>query len=546
MQIFKKTLHTYLFVLIASYANYCDGQQNILQKVIYDQQLLGITSNFMIPNHNEAIIFGNGPMLSTFPNPLIGDGVIVKVDSSLNLKWKKTLGKSPQFYDAASSLDSSFAVIGNFTNNQNNINSAFCVKYKPNGDTAWSRTLALANTSLVPTSIASTNDSGFVISGLNAVTPYNNAFVIKINKHGALNWFKLILGISANDNIMTHAIKQTPDSGYVLIGGYASINGAFILKMNKVGNILWSKKINGINANYNTGMDLITEGKNLICAFDVGSPTLIRTDSVGNVISSNSFKELPSTYHHSKYFKLKNSKNNGFLVLVNNKSPLSIHTNYNTLNWLLETDLNFQIKSIHYHPMRSIDIVTLPNKSYIFSGNGPIHELAVKTQSVTCPQIGLIKSDSLQLTNYCFGRSFVNAQDSIPVISTINTSFTSTLGGILAANLVSTGTISLSTSNECVYHYVTGGLAENKSARIKVFPNPANNKINIETEDFLLNKKINVLLMDVTGKTVFNQILLIISETTEINCHNIPNGIYILKVGEEGTDIQASKIMITH
>ena len=321
MQILKKTLHFYLFVLIVSYGQYCSGQQNILQKVIYDQQLSGITSNFIIPNHNEAIIFGNGPLLSNFPNTLIGDGIIVKVDSSLNLIWKKTLGNSPKFYDAASSPDSSFAVIGNFMNGQNNINSSFCIKYKPNGDTAWCRKLARGNTSIVPTSIASTNDSGFVICGLNAVTPYNNAFVIKINKRGTLNWFKLILGISANDNILTHAVKQTSDSGYVIIGGYASINGAFLIKFNKTGNMLWSKKINGINANLNTGMDLITEGKNLICAFDVGSPTLVRTDSIGNVISSNSFKLLPSSYDNTKYFKLKNTKNNGFLVLVNNKSP---------------------------------------------------------------------------------------------------------------------------------------------------------------------------------------------------------------------------------
>jgi hypothetical protein len=72
---------------------------------------------------------------------------------------------------------------------------------------------------------------------------------------------------------------------------------------------------------------------------------------------------------------------------------------------------------------------------------------------------------------------------------------------------------------------------------INVYPNPANDVINIE-----YNKKINrVNILDINGKLLLSQ-----NKTTEINTSKIPNGYYVLKLLTDDGNIKFSKLLIQH
>ena len=72
---------------------------------------------------------------------------------------------------------------------------------------------------------------------------------------------------------------------------------------------------------------------------------------------------------------------------------------------------------------------------------------------------------------------------------------------------------------------------------IKIYPNPAKDKLFIECENF---KSISIKIYDILGKEVLTQISDI---NTEINLSHLPQGIYTVFVFSDGKEIENSKIV---
>jgi hypothetical protein len=68
------------------------------------------------------------------------------------------------------------------------------------------------------------------------------------------------------------------------------------------------------------------------------------------------------------------------------------------------------------------------------------------------------------------------------------------------------------------------GIAENSSQNIHIYPNPANNLVNVESQHLI--KRIN--LMDITGRTVMQK--QINSKKSHININALPEGYYFLNI----------------
>jgi hypothetical protein len=147
--------------------------------------------------------------------------------------------------------------------------------------------------------LSSASDSGYVLVG--HTKSYGNGaydgYVIKVNKKGNLLWSKAIGG-SGND--VFYSIKRTSDNGFIICGqtkSYGNTAGdAWLVKMDVSGNVEWSKKYGDGNINGEVSYDVtqLSDGGYALCGahmFSAGVTQgfVVRTDNQGNVMWSKQY-----------------------------------------------------------------------------------------------------------------------------------------------------------------------------------------------------------------------------------------------------------------
>ena len=118
------------------------------------------------------------------------------------------------------------------------------------------------------------------------------------------------------------------------------------------------------------------------------------------------------------------------------------------------------------------------------------------------------------------------------IISGIPTETETSNFTLKATNNVGSGTKELS-----IFIDEETGISMLQMAEVKIFPNPANDKLIIECENIKQN---NVILYDMTGKEVLNQN---IHGRTEININNLQKGIYIVSIVSENEAVGNFKMV---
>jgi hypothetical protein len=73
----------------------------------------------------------------------------------------------------------------------------------------------------------------------------------------------------------------------------------------------------------------------------------------------------------------------------------------------------------------------------------------------------------------------------------------------------------------------TTGINDIKNSKIKIYPNPTNNIINIERLN--KNENNNIQIFDMQGKLVITKIF---TEKVMIDLSELDNGVYVIKIGE--------------
>ena len=123
------------------------------------------------------------------------------------------------------------------------------------GQTSWSEYFT-GNKSESSRMIETTSDGGYITVGY--TTSYGNGgadfYVIKINKYGYTEWKKTYGG--AGDDI-AYSVFETNGGNFIVSGSSNSFGGgdedAYVIKLDKYGNIIWSKSYGG------NGSDMIRE-----------------------------------------------------------------------------------------------------------------------------------------------------------------------------------------------------------------------------------------------------------------------------------------------
>lgn len=131
------------------------------------------------------------------------------------------------------------------------------------------------------------------------------------------NWFKLVFDYKGNGGI-GKSIQQTPDSGYIVLGQYSATTMCFfVLKINKSGDTIWTKKIEGSGDNEPWSMQKTDDGCYIICGTNTlngnNNLFLIKIDLSGNIKWQKSPCN-PSSINSSYGFFAQQTFDGGYIV----------------------------------------------------------------------------------------------------------------------------------------------------------------------------------------------------------------------------------------
>ncbi|MEO6695656.1 MAG: T9SS type A sorting domain-containing protein [Ignavibacteria bacterium] len=195
----------------------------------------GYFSDLVVSNDNEFVLCGNYSDSS-----FISDKVfLLKTDASGNQLWFRD--NDSLRYNYAESITKSYDgefIIGGSTSR------SILMKFDVNGLFLWKKTFDSLHYGEC-NSLINTNDGGFAFTGTWDSLSNSNYFVrlYKLDFNGDEEWRK---SYGFNDNDHGYTIRQTKDSGFVIIGIRDNFNGGdiYIIKTDKSG---YANPVVGIN-----------------------------------------------------------------------------------------------------------------------------------------------------------------------------------------------------------------------------------------------------------------------------------------------------------
>ncbi|MCS3870800.1 hypothetical protein J3D55_003716 [Chryseobacterium ginsenosidimutans] len=243
-----------------------------------------------------------------------GDYWVVKLDSSGNIQWQKSLGGSD--YDYAYSIqqtsDGGYIVAGQTYSNNGDVTGYhgsvyadfWVVKLDINGNIQWQKAIG-GNGQDAAYSIQQTSDGGYIVAGESSSTDgdaighlsYNNTdlWIVKINSTGSIQWQKSFGGY--NTEIALDA-KQTSDGGYIVAGATASNSGDitqnygeydyWVLKLDNAGNLQWQKTFGGSGTDNAQSVIQTSDGGYMVAGFSRSGNWLVH-DHYGDLYTNDAW-----------------------------------------------------------------------------------------------------------------------------------------------------------------------------------------------------------------------------------------------------------------
>jgi uncharacterized delta-60 repeat protein len=222
------------------------------------------------------------------------DFYVVKLDSSGNVVWTKTIGGSGN--DFASSIiqssDGGYVIAGN-THSFGAIGADFyVVKLDSSGNVVWTKTIGVnggVTYDDIANSIIQSSDGGYVVAGwIYNIGSIHDIYVMKLDSGGNVQWTKTI---NWGGWDQAWSIIQSSDGGYVVAGWSDSfgIRDFYVVKLDSSGNVVWTKRIGGSGQDYAYSIIQSSDGGYAIVgytqSFGAGGRDMyvVKLDSSGNV-----------------------------------------------------------------------------------------------------------------------------------------------------------------------------------------------------------------------------------------------------------------------
>jgi len=513
-----------LSFLILNLPALLNAQQQTFAKVIYYGSELG--GNSIVKTYdNYYLIAGVKDQ----------EALVLKMDSAGNIIWSKQIGNlnNEIFSSIIATRDSCFVLVGNIFNTADSTNDILCVKLNTDGDTLWTKEIDMGYNDYA-LSVQQTYDNGYILAGYASQdsTPLSMAVVVKLDAAGNLMWGRIFS--QGNYLNCAYSVKQTPDSGYVVIGYVYSLSiydqKTFLMKLTSTGNITWIKKHNISSYDQSSGFDVkvTTTGFVSYLLGDYYGTIIMKTDFSGNILWCKNYNVGGLIFFYSSSAPALHSTSDNGYVLASGNSFLKIDS---VGNPVLAQDffIGFTIAAVEAR-----------DKGFMILGNGP--KLVTKTSKRSLWEIGIIKTDSLGNTSDCVSGVYVTS-NTYP-IDMVSASFVSaTVGTMKLPHPVVVDAL-LYERNGCVD--VVGSIEEIKADgnAIIVNPNPTTGIFQIKAQPTGNAKLKGIDIYNTLGKKIFHSANPMALQS-QIDLSSQPDGIYFIQL-LLGDKISSERIIICH
>lgn len=169
---------------------------------------------------------------------------------------------------------------------------AYVIKLDSNGNVVWQNMYGGSGSDSA-NCIQQTSDGGYIVAGTSnsadfagGVLPNSTgAYVIKLDSKGNIVWQRIYEGLlDATSSTSANSIRQTRDGGYIVAGGIVVSDGheidVYVMKLDNLGNVEWQNNYGGAIAGYTADSIQQTSDGGYIVA---GVGVAIKLDNLGNV-----------------------------------------------------------------------------------------------------------------------------------------------------------------------------------------------------------------------------------------------------------------------
>jgi len=338
------------------------------------------------------------------------------------------------------------------------------------------------------------------------------------------------------------AIKALSDGGYILTGNYTKdcITGnirSFLMKIDSVGNVQWRRVYNDLSHLFD--IELTSDGGFVVIKKFYG-PHIVKLDSLGNILWS---KKINSDTINSAVSDLSYAGNNQFVgvtAYIKNGSisyptyglnVFKIDMNNQQVIWDKKHADFYSVQTISLH--RAAGIEVLPNGDII-----------VNTTVADVFQKGMIlklntQGNKLWSKTYNYGGYYGFDSQINDLIVADDGGFVG-VGYCMPVNSNMTSWIFKTDENGVIGWEASIPINANK---IKVWPNPAYDYINIEFKS-PIKGALDLTFYNSVGKMVKHYLLSKNQAQNRINISDLESGIYFCEITKNGKFIGVQKLVI--
>jgi hypothetical protein len=246
--------------------------------------------------------------------------VFIICSASGQASFQKTYGGSSTdiAYSVQQTSDGGYIVVGytfSFGDSSSNI---YLVKTNNTGDTLWTKAYGGQGNDYAY-AVEQTSDNGFIITG--STNSFGaggyDVFLLKINAVGDFLWSKTYGGISDEQ---AYAVQETSGGGYI-ISGYTQSFGAgntdaYVIRTNSLGDTLWTKTYGGAHDDDGLYIRQTFDNGFILCGYTQEvvagqrSIYLVKTNSAGDTLWTKAYGGADEDFGVS----VKQTPDSGFII----------------------------------------------------------------------------------------------------------------------------------------------------------------------------------------------------------------------------------------
>ena len=448
------------------------------------------------------------------------DVYLIRLDSAGNQMWAKSCGGTG--WESGSSVkqttDGGF-IIGGW-----GYGGFYLFKADNNGNHIWSKVFGRPWEDY-GTSVKQTTDGGYIFTGgtRNSDAYNDDIYLIKTDSIGNVVWRK-IYGGSYHE--YGDCVIQASDGGYAIIG-YSSSFGigsgdVYLIKTDGNGNISWSKTYGGIGQDRGESILQTSDGGYIIAGYTMdnvgtGGPYhvyLIKTDSIGNLMWSKTYRGTGSEYGYS----IAQTTDGGFIITGTTTSFGSGSADV----YLIRTDSTGNLLWSKTYGGADIEqgfsVCQTNDGGYVMTGY-------TRSFGTVAPfgDLYIIKTDSL-------GNSCGNQSAALTIVTAPITQVTSPITPVASNGTTSVPVTILNNNGDYVTlcNYMPTGINETNSEKnISLFPNPATDELIVSSSEFGVK---SIEIYNTLGEKVYTSAGTSQSTAETINVSKLSSGIYFVRV----------------